>query len=83
MSKETSQALEDALAAHVADENGGALLTDYLVIAAAVPADGDMETHRYQIVVNDTLPLHGALGLIDYARTDAQRWQTHPEDGPS
>lgn len=65
MSAETQRALEEAFAAHVADELDGAMLVNFVGIAAAVkPADSVTVTH-YLRAASDQ-PLHVSLGLSEY-----------------
>lgn len=63
MSAETKAALDTALAAHIADEGDGAFLTGYVLLAAAVPSDGSMDSTRYLTAFAENQPYHSAYGL--------------------
>lgn len=77
MSKETYEALETALRAHVADEANGAYLTGWSLTAAGVSST-DPNATEY-IYANHDGPPHEWLGLQQMARRRAIRWQ-HDED---
>lgn len=65
MSEETRAALEEALRAHVASDEGGnghTLLTGWYVLTAAVSAH-DPDTTDYRYACSDQ-PAHSALGLL-------------------
>ncbi|MFK0002548.1 hypothetical protein [Paenarthrobacter sp. NPDC090522] len=68
MSEATKRAVQDAIAAHIADENqtegnSTEYLTDWQVIAAAVIAD-DVDHTSYWFLSNDSIPYHSQLGLM-------------------
>lgn len=68
MSTETKQALDDAIAAHVASEfeSDGMVCTGYALIAACSTAeDFDDEVTRYLTEYADRQPFHTGLGLVD------------------
>lgn len=62
MSAETKARLHEALREHVADEAGGAYLTDFALVAAAAIPDNDSAT-RYMHERSDS-PFHTLLGLL-------------------
>ncbi|GAA3730167.1 hypothetical protein GCM10022239_03460 [Leifsonia bigeumensis] len=65
MSAATKAALDDAIAAHVADELDGALLTNYVGVAAAVkPEDSDQMTYYLRVAAEQ--PIHVSIGLTEY-----------------
>ncbi|MEV7606107.1 hypothetical protein AB0N65_11770 [Paenarthrobacter sp. NPDC089322] len=71
MSEATKRAVQDAIAAHIADENqtegnSTEYLTDWQVVAAAVIAD-DPDHTSYWFLSNDSIPYHSQLGLIHRA----------------
>lgn len=66
MSDATKRAVQDAIAAHIADENEGEsaeLLTDWVFVAAAAIAN-DAECTSYWFLSNDGIPYHSQLGLL-------------------
>lgn len=63
MSAETTQALEEAIRTHIADEHPGTLVSEWILVTAVVEpgADrGDM-LHIYE---DNDLPSHHATGLL-------------------
>ncbi|NED96460.1 hypothetical protein G1H11_14210 [Phytoactinopolyspora alkaliphila] len=69
MSAETARALEEALRAHVADEDDGSFVTGWIIIAAAaMPEDGDATSYSY--ITPEMQPVHASMGLLAMA----QRW---------
>ena len=71
MSEATKQAVQDAIAAHIADENaaeGNSIeyLTDWQLVAAAAISD-DVEHTSYWFLGNDGIPYHSQLGLLHRA----------------
>lgn len=78
MSDQTHQAVEDAIAAHIADANGGALLTGYVVIATGVSPEDETGT-RYSMMEPRTQPTHVSLGLVQYL-SYMQRENINDED---
>lgn len=66
MSAETKARLEAAIREHVADEGGGAYLTDYAVVAASSPPeDGDVTRYIHE---RSDSPFHTLLGLLEVGR---------------
>lgn len=64
MSSDTKQALDDAIAAHVADEADGALITGYVLHAAYINPDLDgREATGYYAEYATSQPYHVGLGL--------------------
>lgn len=68
MSAETKAALEAALAAHIADQADGDIVTDWALIAAISSLD-DLGTGRtrYFIEAITNQPVHVTAGLFRYA----------------
>jgi hypothetical protein len=66
MSIDTKRALDEAVAAHVADEAGpGQVVTGYALIASnASEHDFDNDVTRYFAEYADRQPFHIALGLV-------------------
>ncbi len=67
MSAETKKLLDDAIAAHVADEyeDTGMIVTGYTLIAScSTIEDFDDEVTRYLTEYADGQPFHVGLGLI-------------------
>lgn len=65
MSAETKRALDEAIAAHIADDAPGAVVTGYaLVVSNATPDDFDRNRTRYFFEYADRQPFHTALGLV-------------------
>lgn len=65
MSAETKAALDAAIAAHVADETPGSVVTGYALIASnATVEDFDEEVTRYYCEYADQQPFHVGLGLV-------------------
>jgi hypothetical protein len=67
VSAETLHAVEDAVAAHIADANGGAYLTGYVLVATGVSPEDEIGV-RYSIAEPVSQPPHVTLGLIEYVR---------------
>lgn len=72
MSESTKRAIDDAIAAHLADAEG-MILTGWLVMAKGKRQDqiGTPIT-RYVGLSSDNLEYHGALGLAHYAVLDIE-----------
>lgn len=62
MSAETKAALDDAIAAHVADEMDAAL-TGYVLHASSIQLDGERGRTCYLAEYADSQPFHVTLGL--------------------
>jgi hypothetical protein len=78
VSDETYRAVEDALRAHMADENDGAYLVHWhLVSAGVVPADADRTVYQY--ANHDGAP-HEWVGLLWMAQRRAMRWEASTDD---
>lgn len=74
MSDATLQAVHDAIAAHIADDNQGAaeFLTEWVLVAScAIASSASQET--YYVYSTDS-PIHHTLGLLHYgkAQIDAE-----------
>ena len=68
MSAETKAALEAALAAHIADQCNGDLVTDWALVAATSTLDAiGTGATRYFIEANTNQPVHVMAGLFRYA----------------
>ena len=63
MSKETADAVEEALRVHMADEYKGALLTQYVIAAHAI--DAEDANGSYYAYLNHAGPPHEWMGLMD------------------
>lgn len=72
MSADTKQALESALAAHLADETDGEIITDWALVAACTRMEdiGSAIT-RYWCEGNTNQPVHGTIGLLRYGSEHA------------
>ncbi|SNR33049.1 hypothetical protein [Blastococcus mobilis] len=78
MSQETTDALEAAVRAHVADEGEGAYLTDWVLIAAgAMPEDPHSTTY---ITESSDGPIHHRTGLVRYLACRTDQLLTDDED---
>lgn len=66
MSAATKQALEDALCAHITDEQGeGRVVTEWILLAGGVSPG--LEADERDIWYEDSdMPAHHHLGLIDF-----------------
>lgn len=67
MSDQTKQILDEAIAAHIADEGDapGSVVTGYVLIASHATADDfDEEVTRYFGEYANQQPFHVALGLV-------------------
>ena len=65
MSVETKRALDEAIAAHVADQTEGAVVTGYaLIVSNATVEDFDEERTCYLVDYADAQPFHVGLGLV-------------------
>lgn len=72
MSEQTWQAVEDAIRAHMAEENDGAYLTGWVSVCVAVSAKNpDMAHYQY---MNHKGPSHEWMGLLEMGH---QRSQTY------
>jgi hypothetical protein len=78
MSAQTRSAVEEAIAAHISDENGGALLTGFILVATGVSPEDQTGT-RYSTLEPDTQPVHVSLGLVEYLRLQ-QHGDLNPTD---
>ena len=65
MSKQTLDALHDAVAAHIKDEGDGDYLTEWALTAAAVVPNMPRSTSYYYY--DNDLPVHHAIGLLHKA----------------
>jgi hypothetical protein len=65
MSQQTMDAVEKAIAEHLADANEGAYLTGYLLIATGVSPKDEGGT-RYSVLEPEDQPVHVSLGLASY-----------------
>ncbi|MFL6416777.1 MAG: hypothetical protein ACJ74Y_14030 [Bryobacteraceae bacterium] len=72
MSEETYEAVEEAIRIHMADENEGAFLTQWVVVAHAISAT-DSASSNYQYMSHKG-PAHEKIGLLSLG----MRWV----DGP-
>lgn len=64
---------DTALRDYVSDMTDGAVLTDFLLIAAASsPEDFDENRTRYCIITPRSQPPHVSLGLLKYADDNMQ-----------
>lgn len=64
MSAATKNAVDQAIAAHVADEGDGHLLTGWVLIAAGMNGDNfERESTNYFYELADKQPFHSSLGL--------------------
>jgi len=84
MSAETRAALEDAIAAHIRDENDGAILTGFVAIACGVSAQDERPATRYSFC-DGGVPWHQTAGLLKYATAHhddelAMSWAEEDED---
>lgn len=74
MSDETYAAVEEAIQAHLADENDGAYLTHWHLVAAGAVPTASNET-VYQYANHDGAP-HEWIGLLWMAHRRAMRWES-------
>jgi hypothetical protein len=75
MSAETKAALDDAIAAHFADENDGAILTGYVLQAKGqgFTREDDDEQVRLMRSIAEQQDYITTLGLIDWMRIMAHQ----------
>ncbi|MBF4602820.1 hypothetical protein [Curtobacterium sp. VKM Ac-2884] len=74
MSAETKAALDQAVAAHFADEQDGAILTGYVLQAKGQGfTDGDNDRTRLLRAIAEGQDYITTLGLVDWMRIVAQR----------
>jgi hypothetical protein len=74
MSAETKAALDEAITAHFTDEQGGAILTGYVLQAKGQGfTDEDNERTAMLREIPDGQDYITTLGLIDWVRIVAQR----------
>ncbi|MCY1696455.1 hypothetical protein [Curtobacterium sp. SL109] len=79
MSDTTRQAVEEAMAAHVADEREGAYLTGFVVMAAAVVTEAD-DIINHQSIVPPSQALHVSVGLATLLANPDTDWLTDDGD---
>jgi len=70
MSAETKQALDEAIAAHIADETGGGkIITGYNLVAANIDADSlERGSTNYFHEYGQQRPFHVCIGLAAIAK---------------
>lgn len=73
MSTETKAAMEAAIAAHMA-EDGGGILTGYVLKATSVSMGDDIGTVHSQWDYLDDQPIHVTLGLTEALHIDVRNW---------
>lgn len=74
MSDKTKAALDEAIAAHFADEQGGAILTGYVLQAKGQGfAAEDSDRTRMLRAIAEGQDYITTLGLVDWMRIVAQR----------
>jgi hypothetical protein len=67
MSAQTQAALDDAIAAHVADRSDGAMLTGYILQTAALPSTAEeLSETTYSTIFPGGQPFHVGLGLAHF-----------------
>jgi hypothetical protein len=69
MSDITKAALEDALAAHIADEREGFMVGDYVLKSHIVSIEEDAGRSFYHFM-HSAMPYHSVLGLLESALAD-------------
>jgi len=80
MSDQTLQAVHDAIAAHIADvnEDDPEFLAEWVFVAAAAISTDPNATSYY--VYDSNIPLHHALGLINYGKRQVSAGITADDD---
>lgn len=64
---ETAAAIEEAIREHIRHESDGTeVMTEFIVIAAAVSPNDQEHTWYYKI--NPSMPYHSVLGLLERGR---------------
>ena len=67
MSDATKDALDAALAAHIADLTEGDIVTDWALVAATTTLENiGTGTTRYWVEGNEAQPVHVTIGLLRY-----------------
>lgn len=67
MSDQTKQALNDAIAAHFADEHDDAIISQYVIqMADGSLEDYDQQRTAYLRETADGQPLHASIGLTHF-----------------
>ena len=79
MSAQTLKMIEDAIAAHLADESEGAVLVGYVAMAAFILPGDDGLTY-YQKLHIDPTPFHVQMGLSAYLHSRMQGEAVTPDD---
>jgi hypothetical protein len=69
MSDITKAALEDALAAHIADEREGFMVGDYVLETHIISIEEDAGRSFYHFM-HSTQPYHSIVGLLETALSD-------------
>ncbi len=82
MSKQTKQALDDAIRAHLADECDGMSVMQWAVVTWSIEPEhiGDGAGH-YGVTVPNGQPHHATRGLLDEAQSIMnEAWSTNREE---
>lgn len=76
MSDATESALRDALQAHIRDINddGQAVVTDYVAAAACFRPGADDEPWVYSMLWGNNQPLHATRGLTEALREEVENF---------
>ena len=82
MSDSTKAALDEAIAAHFADEHDGALVTGYVVqmMGKGFTLSDDDEKTRMLRAIAEQQGIITTLGLADYMRLHLQGYALEPDD---
>jgi len=82
MSDTTKAALDDAIAAHFADEQDGALVTGYVlqVQGQGFAVAADEEQTRMLRSIAEQQSIITTLGLVDWLRLQTQAFALDPDD---
>ena len=82
MSDTTRNALDEAIAAHFADEQDGAIVTGYVlqIMGKGFTHHDEDDKTRMLRAVADQQGIITTLGLIDYTRLHLQGFALNPDD---
>ena len=80
MSAETQRAMEDAIAAHFADEREATMTGYYVVMKGKSIEDLERENTRYLTIAPDHMEYDQVLGLARFGMLDVERGMDEDDD---
>ena len=80
MSADTQRAMEDAIAAHFADERGATITGYYVVMKGKSIEDLERENTRYLTMAADHMEYDQVLGLARFGMLDVENGMDEDDD---